>query len=123
MNELFWPALIVSVILTPFAILRHSWLLMTVAALLSLAFAFMALPDGFLLMLLPCIQMAMAVLLCWDMPGFGHVFPIAFVGALVWLGESNRLAQVPYTVILGTMLGWIGLAVVALLARGVWLRR
>jgi hypothetical protein len=67
--------------------------------------------------------MAMAVLLRWEIPGFGHVFPIVFVGTIVWLAETNRLALVPYSVILGVVFGWIGVAVVALFARGLWLRR
>ncbi|HEU5433920.1 MAG TPA: hypothetical protein VFU81_19780, partial [Thermomicrobiales bacterium] len=101
MSDPVWPLLFASAILTPIAIVRHSWPLMTVAALLSLAFAFLLLPDGWLLLLLPCIQMAMAVLLRWEIPGFGHVFPIVFVGTLVWLAETNRLALVPYSLILG----------------------
>jgi hypothetical protein len=122
-SEPFWPALVVSAALVPIAILRHSWLAMLTAAALSLAFSLLSLPDGWLLMLLPCIQMAMAVLLRWDVDGFGHVVPIAFVGTLVWLGETNRLAGVPSVLILGTMLGWIGLACLAVVARSLWLRR
>jgi hypothetical protein len=123
MSEPIWPLLFASAILTPVAIFRQSWPLATAAAFLSLAFSLLLLPDGVLLLLLPCIQIAIAVVLRWNFGGFGHVFPIAFVGTIVWLAESNRLALVPYVVILGTMLAWIGLAIVALLARGLWPRR
>jgi len=65
-----------------------------VAALLSLLFSVCLGSAGLLLTVVPCLQAAIAVVLRWELSGFGHVAPLLIVGGLVWLGETDRLVAV-----------------------------
>ena len=93
MPDPLWPAFMASIVFTPLALLRRSWPLMTVAALLSLLFSAHLGSAGLLLAVVPCLQLAIAVALRWRLSNFGFV-PLLIVGVLVWLGETNQLVPV-----------------------------
>jgi hypothetical protein len=83
-----------SLIATPIALLRRSWAAMAMAAVLSLLLSAAALFSiGFLLALIPCLQVAAALALRWRI-GVGGRWLLVLCALAVWaVGGPGYLAS------------------------------
>ena len=96
----FWSLLYASLVVTIIALVRRSWVMMAMAAALSLPFVLVAHIAYFVSWLLPCLQVAAAVALRWRVG-------VAGWGALLLAGTGVALVGGPGTILLDSRLSWI----------------
>jgi hypothetical protein len=97
---IFWGLISGSVCLTMLALLRRSWKLMAIAAVLSLPFALVANLAYLVAWLIPSLQLAAAIALRWR-GGFADWSILLLLAVLVWLVGGAG------TIIIDGRLAWV----------------